>query len=207
MKKLIAFTIFSFASILAFAQTQVVSTAPSPKIVTASFPELDKSPMDMAYFPIDYPKLKTQNKATPTPIMRVIYSRPQKDNRVIFGELVEYNKVWRMGANEATEIEFFKDVTIGGKKVTKGRYTLYAVPTETKWTFIVNKDTDTWGAFVYDEKKDVLRTDIPVQPLTTPVEAFSVSFTKTDKGANLNIAWENTSVAVPIEVKDSTSKL
>ena len=161
---------------------------------------MDKSPMDMAYFPSDYPLLKTQNKATQPALARVIYSRPQRDNRVIFGELIEYNKVWRLGANEATEIEFYKDVTIAGKKVLKGRYTLYAIPTETKWTMILNKDTDTWGAFIYDEKKDVLRTDVNVQTLAAPVEAFSMSFTKTDKGANLIIAWENVSVSLPIDI-------
>jgi hypothetical protein len=115
--------------------------------------------------------------------------------------VVEYDKVWRMGANEATEIEFFKDVTIGGKKVAKGRYTLYAVPTPSKWTIVLNKDTDTWGAFVYDQKKDVLRTDVPVQTLPTPVEAFSMDFNKTDKGMDLFIAWDTTSVSLPIVVK------
>jgi hypothetical protein len=162
---------------------------------------LDKSPMDMSYFPVDYPILKTQNKVAAPPVARVVYSRPQKDNRIIFGELVEYDKVWRLGANEATEIEFFKDVTIAGKKVPKGRYTLYAVPTESKWTIILNKDTDIWGAFVYDQKKDVLRTDVPVQTVATPVEAFSMNFNKTDKGMDLFIAWDNVSVTVPIAFK------
>jgi hypothetical protein len=157
--------------------------------------------MDMSYFPTDYPILKTQNKATTSPVARVVYSRPQKDNRTIFGELVEYNKVWRLGANEATEIEFFKDVTIAGKKVAKGRYTLYAIPAQDKWTIILNKDTDTWGAFVYDEKKDVLRTDVPVQLLASPVDAFSMSFNKTDNGMTLFIAWDNVSVNLPIVVK------
>lgn len=164
-------------------------------------PSMDKSPMDMSYFPADYPILKTQNKATNPPLARVIYSRPQKDNRVIFGQLVEYNKVWRLGANEATEIEFFKDAVIGGKKLPKGRYTLYAIPFENKWTIIFNSDTDTWGAFVYDEKKDVLRTDVPVQELAVPVDAFSISFNKTAKGADLLIAWDKVSVTLPIGIK------
>src|SRR5205085_1346659 len=116
-----------------------------------------KSPMDMAYYPTDYPLLKGQNKMSQAPLARIIYSRPQRDNRVIFGDLIEYNKVWRLGANESTEIEFFKDAVIGGKKIPKGRYTLYAIPTPTKWTVILNKDTDSWGAFVYDAKKDLLR--------------------------------------------------
>jgi hypothetical protein len=194
---------FLFSVILSKAQTQAsINTATSSSVQQqVKVPALDKSPMDMSYFPSDYPILKTQNKATTPPLVRVIYSRPQKDNRVIFGQLVEYDKVWRLGANEATEIEFFKDATVGGKKISKGRYTIYAIPTETKWTIILNKDTDTWGAFVYDDKKDVLRTDVPVQALTTPVEVFSMTFNKTDKGTDLFIAWDNVGVNLPIEIK------
>lgn len=202
MKKIsFAITLLFFAC-ASNAQGQTsLNTSTTAITKTAKVPALDKSPMDMSYFPTDYPVLKTQNKTTTPPIARVIYSRPQKDNRVIFGQLVEYDKVWRLGANEATEIEFFKDVTIGGKKVLKGRYTLYAIPTETKWTIILNKDMDTWGAFVYDEKKDVLRTDVPVQTLDTPVDAFSMNFNKTDKGMDLFIAWDKASVSLPILVK------
>ncbi|HWJ92755.1 MAG TPA: DUF2911 domain-containing protein [Flavisolibacter sp.] len=197
MKKLFVGSLFVCFALAGRAQTQ----APINSSVVTKLPALDKSPMDMCYFPTDYPLLKTQNKTTQMPLARVIYSRPQRDNRVIFGDLIEYNKVWRLGANEATEIEFFKDVTVSGKKIPRGRYTLYAIPTPTKWTIIINKDMDTWGAFVYNEKKDVLRTDVPVQTLAAPVEAFSMNFIKSDKGANLYIAWENVSVSLPIEIK------
>jgi hypothetical protein len=196
----IVFVFFAFVS-KAQGQTSLNTSTTTPVLQPVKVPALDKSPMDMSYYPADYPILKTQNKTTTQPIVRVVYSRPQKDNRIIFGQLVEYNKVWRLGANEATEIEFFKDVTIAGKKVLKGRYTIYAIPTESKWTIILNKDTDTWGAFVYDEKKDVLRTDVPVQSLPTPVEAFSMNFNKTDKGMDLFIAWDNVSVNLPISIK------
>jgi len=202
MKKTLASLVFLSLAFASYAQDQaIVNTITNTTTQQAKVPALDKSPMDMSYFPTDYPILKTQNKVTTPPIARVVYSRPQKDNRTIFGELVEYNKVWRLGANEATEIEFFKDVAIAGKKVPKGRYTLYAVPTESKWTIILNKDTDTWGAFVYDEKKDFLRTDVPVQTLPTAVDAFSMNFNKTDKGMDLFIAWDNVSVTLPIAVK------
>src|SRR5688500_12410442 len=85
-------------------------------------PSLDKSPMDMSYYPASYPVLKIQDKITTQLLARVIYSRPQKTGRVIFGGLVKYGEVWRLGANEATEIEFYKNVRIGGKKISKGRY-------------------------------------------------------------------------------------
>lgn len=203
MKKIFAVITASFIISAASAQTQAVlntSAATSLK-ESIKLPALDKSPMDMSYFPADYPILKSQNKATEPPLVRVIYSRPQKDNRVIFGQLVEYNKVWRMGANEATEIEFFKDVVIGGRKLSKGRYTIYAIPTPAKWTIIFNKDTDAWGAFVYDESKDVLRTDVPVSVLPVAADVFSISFNKTAKGADLLIAWDTASVKLPIEIK------
>ena len=152
MKKTALLLFICASSLATLAQTTAAQTSTQPPLV-AKLPPLDKSPLDMAYFPVDYPMIKTQNKTTQQPLARVIYSRPQRDNRTIFGELIEYGKVWRLGANEATEIEFFKDAYVGGKKVLKGRYTLYAIPQETKWTLIINRDTDTWGAFVYDPKK------------------------------------------------------
>ncbi len=202
MKKLFSFSFSVFFTVVALAQTtaSVNTTGLTQQTVITKLPPLDKSPMDMAYFPEDFPMLKTQNKTTQPPLARVIYSRPQIDNRVIFGELIEYGKVWRMGANEATEIEFFKDAIIGGKKIVKGRYTVYAIPTQTKWTIIINKDTDSWGAFVYDEKKDIVRVDVTPQTLATPVEPLSMTFTKAAKGADLVIAWSSVSVSLPIEI-------
>lgn len=161
-------------------------------------PEVDKSPMDVSYYPNNYPILKIQNKATEPLVARILYSRPQKQGRKVFGELVEYGKVWRLGANEATEIEFYKDVKIGGKKVAKGRYTLYAIVSESVWTMILNKDTDTWGAFKYDSKKDVLRTDVTVQKTNEVVESMSMFFEKSANGISLIIAWEQMKATLPI---------
>ena len=143
---------------------------------STKLPEVDKSPMDVSYYPNNYPILKIQNRATEPLAVRILYSRPQRQGRKVFGELVEYGKVWRLGANEATEIEFYKDVKIGGKKVSKGRYTLYAIASENVWTMILNKDTDTWGAFKYDSKKDVLRTDVVAQKTDEVVESMSMFF-------------------------------
>jgi hypothetical protein len=144
---------------------------------------MDKSPMDMAYYPTDYPVLKIQDKAPGPLVARAIYSRPQKNGRKLFGELVEYGKVWRLGANEATEIEFFQDVKIDNKKIKKGRYTMYALVDTDKWTIILNKETDTWGAFRYDPSKDVVRTTVPVEKQSDVTEAFSMEFEKIRKSA------------------------
>ena len=164
----------------------------------APAPALDKSPMDISYFPVDYPILKIQDKVTGPPVVRVLYSRPQKKGRVLFGDLVQYGQVWRLGANEATEIEFFKDVKIDGKKVKKGRYTLYALVDADKWTLILNKETDTWGAFRYDSTKDLMRTTVPIQKQSSVVEELSMAFEKNKDGANLIINWDDIRVGMPI---------
>ena len=171
------------------------------KSQTNNLPPVDKSPMDMRYYPGNYPVLKIQDKVTEPLVARVIYSRPQKNGRLIFGDLVEYGKVWRLGANEATEIEFFRSVKIGDKKVEKGRYTLYAIPMEDNWTIILNKDNDTWGAFKYDEQKDVLRTTVPVQKLNEVFEELAMTFEKSETGCNLVVAWDNVRVSLPINLK------
>jgi hypothetical protein len=164
---------------------------------TSTLPPLDVSPMDMSYFPANYPILKIQNKATDPLMIRVIYSRPQLNGRKIFGDLQGYGKVWRLGANEATEIEFFADVKINGKKIKKGSYTLYAIPYPEKWTLIVNKETDTWGSFRYDSTKDVVRVDLPVIK-NDITQVMTIVFTKSPTGANMDMYWEDVKVSLPI---------
>ena len=184
MKKIIGLlAVFQFFFICLLAQT--------------SLPPIDKSPMDMSYYPANYPVQKIQDKITEPLAARVIYSRPQKTGRIIFGGLVKYGEVWRLGANEATEIEFFKTVRLNGKKITKGRYTLYTIPNEASWTFIVNKETDTWGSFKYDAKKDLVRTEVTVQKTDAVVESLAMAFEKSATGFNLIIAWDNVKTSVP----------
>lgn len=153
----------------------------------------------MSYYPANYPVLKIQDKVTEPLAARVVYSRPQKSGRLIYGGLVKYGEVWRLGANEATEIEFFKPVKIDGKKVAKGRYTLYAIVYEDSWIFILNKDTDTWGSFKYDAKKDLLRISVPVQKTDT-VESLAMSFEKSANGFGLVVAWDTVKAVLPISL-------
>lgn len=163
-------------------------------------PAVDKSPLDISYYPNNFAMLKIQDKVTEPLIARVIYSRPQKNNRNIFGDLIEYGKVWRLGANEATEIEFFQNVKIGGTTVKKGRYTIYGIPNADKWTIILNKELDTWGSFKYDQKKDILRLDVPVQKEATSTESFSMFFEKSATGFTLNAVWDSSRVSLPISL-------
>jgi len=167
-------------------------------VAQSSLPAVDKSPMDMCYYPERYPNLKAQDKLTEPLTARAIYSRPKKEGRAVFGGLVEYGKLWRLGANEATEIEFYKPVVIGGKKIPKGRYTLYSIVNEKSWIFIVNKETDIWGSFKYNQAKDAARVEVPVQSLKDEVESLTMVFEKDNKNINLVVAWENVKVALPI---------
>lgn len=201
MNKLFLFCLLAICQ-TGFAQTSTTNTSSGNSASPAlKLPQLDKSPMDMAYYPVNYPVLKIQDKATEPLVARVIYSRPQKEGRTIFGELVEYGKVWRLGANEATEIELYKEVKIKDKKLAKGRYSIFAVPTEKEWTIIFNKDTDVWGAFKYDEKKDALRVNVPVQKSGATVEPFTISFAKSSTGADMLVAWDEAMVTLPLTFK------
>ena len=190
MKQLVLFVSLILGMTLVKAQSPAQSPAQSSP--------LDSSPLDMSYYPVDYPVLKIQDKISDPLIARVVYSRPQKRGRKLFGDLIGYGQVWRLGANEATEIEFFRDVKIDNKTVKKGRFTLYALVNTDSWTLILNKETDTWGAFRYDSSKDVLRTTVPVEKRTDVEEAFSMAFQKVGKGADLLITWDDVLVKFPI---------
>lgn len=158
---------------------------------------IDKSPMDMSYYPADYPILKMSGKADQLPVARVIYSRPSRDGRVIFGNLIEYGSPWRLGANEATEIEFFNDVIIYGKTVRKGRYVMYCIPYEQKWTIVLNEDLFTWGLKI-NRAKDLFSFDIPVASGDQLYDRFTMEFERVASGCILTIAWDKTRAELPI---------
>lgn len=166
------------------------------------FPDIDKSPMDMAYYPsrVAFRAFgKTDEEKNAKPIIRVVYSRPMKNGRNIFGETIKYGEVWRVGANESTEVQFYQDVMIGGKKVSAGRYTVYATPQQDKWEVVFNSDLDGWGHYAYKADKNVASITVPTKKMDTPVEAMAIMFEKSDKGANMLIGWDTTMVSVPIE--------
>jgi hypothetical protein len=165
---------------------------------------IDKSPMDMSYFPDDYPKQKMVTPSMPNPVARVIYSRPQKNGRIIFADssvtenvIQHYGQDWRMGANEATEIEFFKPVAINGKKIAAGRYILYCIPYSAKWTIIINQNLYSWGLHI-DKTKDIADIDIPVIKNNVAVEYFTMQFQKATYGCNLVMAWGDVKAFLPI---------
>lgn len=157
------------------------------------FAGLDPSPADITY-------LRENGRKSPA-VARVTYGRPQKKGRTMLGGTEKFGAVWRLGANEATEIKLLKDVTFGDKLVKAGTYTMYAIPNQTEWTIIFNTKLDTWGAYEYDEKLDVARVTVPVTKAEAEIEAFSITFDDpagTGKG-NMYIGWETTLVKVPVK--------
>ena len=173
----------------------LINQQPEPNANT--YASVDISPMDMSYFPVDYPKIKMTNGNTPPPIARLIYSRPQLQKRPLFNGILKYNEPWRLGANEASEINFYKPVDIQGKKIKAGRYIIYGIPHVDKWTIILNSNIDTWG-LKQDSTKDAGRFEIPVSTNGTSLEYFTMVFEKTDNGANLVIAWADVVAKLPI---------
>lgn len=127
----------------------------------------------------------------------VAYGQPSKRGRVIFGELEKFGTIWRVGANEATEITFKKDVNFGGKAVKAGTYSLFAKLGEKEWTIILNSELKQWGAYRYEKIKDknVAEVTVPVKTLSEVVE--KLTFTTDDK--ILTISWDQTSVSVPMK--------
>jgi hypothetical protein len=159
------------------------------------FSIVDVSPMDMSYYPVDYPVHK--HILGELPVMRLIYSRPQKQGRTVFGNIVRYDTVWRLGANEGTEIEFFKPVSIQGKKIKPGRYTLYCIAQKDKWQVIMNSDVNIWGLNI-DAAKDLEKFTIPVTTTTALSEYFTAVFEKAPDGANLIFAWDDVVAKLPV---------
>jgi hypothetical protein len=161
--------------------------------------DLDVSVMDMSYFPADYPLLKMNHLTTTPPLARVIYSRPVKHGRKIFGGLIKYDSMWRLGANEATEIEFFKPALVASKKVNPGRYIIYCIPKESSWKLVLNTDLFSWGK-VIDSSKDLMSMEIPVEKSARNCEYFTMLFTGTKPTeTELLMAWDDVVARLPVK--------
>lgn len=132
----------------------------------------------------------------------ITYGRPYKKGRMIFGSeekkaLVPYGKVWRTGANEATEITVDKDCNFDGKKLKAGTYTLFTIPGEKEWTVILNTELKQWGAYGYDKvkDKDVLKATVAAKPINNMVEQFTISVVNN----GIQMEWDQTSVFIPVK--------
>jgi tetratricopeptide (TPR) repeat protein len=127
------------------------------------------------------------------------YRAPGVKGREIWGKLVPLGEVWRLGANQATTIDFSEAVKVGGKEVPAGKYALFAIPAKDKWTFIINKNAAQWGAFQYKESEDVVRVDaVPSAAPHTEYLNIGIQLTKSSS-ANVVVRWEKVMVQFPID--------
>jgi len=171
----------TFITTIAFAFVMLLTT----NVNAQKFSKLDKSPMDAAVY-------KTSRNSPA--IAKVIYSRPQLKGREL-SKLAPNGKVWRTGANEASEITFFNDVTFGGKNIKAGTYTLFTIPGDDEWTIIINSDVNTWGSYNYSESKDIARVSAKVSEGDENLEAFSIAFAD----GNMHLGWGKTRASVSIK--------
>lgn len=168
----------------------ILALSLSVKLNAQEFKDLDTSPHDIVYF--------RTNKISP-PNIKVLYGRPRKNGREIFGEVIPYGKIWKVGANEATEVVFYQDVVFGDTDVKAGTYVLYAIPQKNEWILILSSNTDVWETSEYQKKYDVARATAKVSRAEF-LEAFSIGFKDKGKHVNLVLAWDTTRITAPIKI-------
>ncbi len=133
------------------------------------------------------------------------YSRPGMKGRKIFGDLVPFGKVWRTGANNATTITFGDDVSIGGKKITAGKYGVVTIPDKKEWIIIITKQLDVTSPAAYNENMDVVRVTTEAVKMDDDMETFTMQFANVKPtSCQLELMWERTSVALPISTEIET---
>jgi len=131
----------------------------------------------------------------------VDYSSPRMNGRKIYGELVPLGKVWRAGANEATTFVTTIDLTVGGRTVPAGSYTIFTIPNADKWTLIISKKTGEWGIPYPGEADDFARVDMKVSKLSASVENFTIAFDHAGGTCTMHLDWETTRASIAITEK------
>jgi hypothetical protein len=137
--------------------------------------------------------------------LSVAYSSPYKKGRVIFGELVPYDVVWRTGANEPTTFTTATAIKIADRNLAAGTYSLWTKPGKESWTIMFNEEVPDWGVTISsggrettrDPAKDVLEVEVPVTSISPSVESFTIDFEKADM-AYLTLFWDTVKIMVPI---------
>jgi hypothetical protein len=135
--------------------------------------------------------------------IKVDYSSPRAKGRKIFGAasekaLVPYAEIWRTGANEATTFVSDTSLTVGGKAVPAGSYTIFTIPKADAWTLVMSKKTGEWGTDYPGEKEDLVRVPMSVSKTSAPVENFTIAFEQAGSKCTLHMEWENTRASVEI---------
>jgi len=163
-------------------------------MATLAFAQQDKSKRPS-------PPAQAQCKFADGKTITVDYSSPRMKDRKIYGALVPYGEVWRTGANDATAFVTDANLTVGGKDVPVGSYTIFTVPGADKWTLIINKKTGEWGIPYKYESDELARVDMQVSKTASPVENFTIAFDQAGGSCTMHLDWENTRASVEIAEK------
>jgi hypothetical protein len=147
------------------------------------------------------PPAQASCKFTDGKTITMDYSSPRMNGRKIYGGLVPYGKVWRVGANEATTFVSDTRLTVGGKEVPAGSYTIFAVPDEDKWTLVISKKTGEWGIPYPGASDDLARANMKATKLPSPVENFTIAFDQAGANCTMHLDWETTRASVEISEK------
>src|SRR5438067_7730229 len=147
------------------------------------------------------PPAQAQCKLSDGKTITVDYASPRMKGRKIFGGLVPYGEVWRTGANDATTFVTTANVSIEGKDVPAGSYTIFTIPEQDKWTLIINKQTGEWGIPYKYEANELARVPMQVSKTSSPVENFTISFNQSGSACTLQMSWENTQASVQVSEK------
>ena len=152
------------------------------------------------------PPAKAECKFSDGKTVKIDYSSPRARGRKIFGAasdkaVVPYGEVWRTGANEATTFVADTNVTVGGKAIPAGSYTIFTLPKADGWALIISKKTGEWGTDYPGEKEDLARVPMTVSKTSGPVENFTIAFDQAGNKCTLRMEWENTSAKVEIARK------
>jgi tetratricopeptide (TPR) repeat protein len=135
--------------------------------------------------------------------VEVDYSRPNKNNRDIFGGLVPFGKTWRTGANKPTRIKFSADVKLADKAVPAGEYLVYTIPNADEWTIILSKDLSAQSVADYKQDADAARVTAKPVALAAPAETFSIGFEDLRaNSATLYLEWDKTRVPLKLTTND-----
>lgn len=139
--------------------------------------------------------------------IQVNYGRPNVKQRKIFGGLLEYGKIWRLGADYQTVIDFQNEYVIKSDTIPKGKYALYALPYEKNWTIFLNSDTEGWGQYTYNAENNVYSFDFPVESSPEFTETFTIGFMNSSlNNGELFVQWENSRVKIPITISNAHRK-
>ena len=175
MKRILVFSILVLASSLTFAQ-QDKSKRPSPPAQAGC-------------------------KFSDGKTIHIDYSSPRMKGRKVFGGLVPYGQVWRAGANEATTLISDTALSVGGKDVPAGSYTLFTLPNEDKWTLIISKKTGEWGVPYPGEGDDFARVDMQASKLGSPLENFTITLNPKGNACTMQMDWETTRASIDLTQK------